>query len=274
MVADQDFPSEHDQDYALALIQGRIAEKRLFEARFLCRRLGDGLGAERRQSLARKLDEALAQVEPLRRRAQALVAEGDHVQAGLVFSQIEAIAVDVPGVAEERRALAGAEALAARLHKLPVEEPEPVVEPIVEVVPAEPEHAGGESAAPVAGPIESPAASPAAQVSVPPASRPAVCPAWMLLAAGGLALGSLALGFLLWNKPSSPPPVAATSTIVIQPLQPIATAVAPVAPPAPEPAPPPVVEVPAPPVPPASTPSEPAVYLGSLQIKSDKKTKR
>ena len=86
MVADQDFPSEHDQDYALALIQGRIAEKRLFEARFLCRRLGDGLGAERRQSLARELDAALAQVEPLRRQAQALVAQGDHHQAGLVYN--------------------------------------------------------------------------------------------------------------------------------------------------------------------------------------------
>ena len=159
MAADQDFPSEHDQDYALALIQGRIAEKRLFEARFLCRRLGDGLGADSRQALARELDEALARVEPLRRQAQVLAAQGEHVQAGIVYSQIEAIAVDVPGVAEERQALAGAEALAARLHREVVVEPEPQVE-VVPMMPAEPLETGDDNPVPVAEPIEPAAAAP------------------------------------------------------------------------------------------------------------------
>ena len=266
MVADQDFPSEHDQDDALALIQGRIAEKRLFEARFLCRRLGDGLGAERRQSLARELDAALAQVEPLRRQAQALVAQGDHLRAGLVYSQIEAIAVDVPGVAEERQALAGAEALAARLHKPLVAEPESVAEVVPAVLMAE----KGESAAPAAAQIEPPAASPAASLSAPQMQGRAWFPGWKLLAAGGLVAGALVCGFLLWKRLATPPSPAATSTIIIQPLQPVETAVAPVVPP------PPVVVEPAPPAPPVPAPDSPtpALHLGSLQIKPVKKNTR
>lgn len=268
MVADQDFPSEHDQDYALTLIRGRIAEKRLFEARFLCRRLGDGLGAGSRHSLARELDRALAQVEPLRRQAQALMAQGEHVQAGLVYSQIEAIAVDVPGIAEERQALAGAEALAARLHKAPVAEQEPRAE----VVPAVTRAEDGESAAPATAQIEPPAAPPAAPLSAPQMPGRFPRPGWKLLAAGGLLLAALALGVLLWQRPTTPPPVAATSTIIIQPLQqPVATVVAPVTLPSPAPEPPPVVEEPSPPVTPEPVSSTPALHLGSLQLKPAKK---
>lgn len=272
MVADQDFPSEHDQDYALALIQGRIAEKRLFEARFLCRRLGDGLGVVRRQALARELDEALAQVEPLRRQAQALVAQGDHYQAGLVYSQIEAIAVDVPGVAEERQALAGAEALAARLHKPPVAEPET----LVEVVPAATMAKDREIVAPDAVQIESSAAPPAAPLSTPQGQGRSSFPGWKLLASGGLVAGALVFGFLLWNKPATPPPPAAASTIIIQPLQPVEMAVSPDTPSPPASEPPPVVAEPATPAPSVPVPdaSTPALHLGSLQIKPVKKNQR
>lgn len=267
MVADQDFPREHDQDYALTLIQGRIAEKRLFEARFLCRRLGEGLGAASRDVLARELDEALAQVERLRGQAQALVTLGDHVQAGLLYSRIEAIAVDVPGVAEERQALAGAEALAARLHKPRAEEPAPTPAVVVSAAVEE----SGEIAAPPTLQVEAAHPSPVVEMSRPslPQQRSPLL-SWKLLAAGGLVLGVLAL-LLLWGRQSTSPPVSSTSTIVIQPLQPVATAVAPVAPPPPAPEPLPVVEEPSPPMTPAPTPSTPALHLGSLQIKSDKK---
>ena len=267
MVADQDFPREHDQDYALTLIQGRIAEKRLFEARFLCRRLGEGLGAARRETLARELDEALAQVEQLRGQAQALVVQSDHVQAGLLYSRIEAIAVDVPGVAEERQALAGAEALAARLHKPRAEEPAPTPAVVVSAAVEE----SGEIAAPPTPQVEAALPSPIAEMSRPslPQQRSPLF-SWKLLAAGGLVLGVLAL-LLLWGRQSTSPPVSSTSTIVIQPLQPVTTAVAPVAPPPPAPEPLPVVEEPSPPVTPAPTPSTPALHLGSRQIKSEKK---
>lgn len=271
MVADQDFPREHDQDYALALIQGRINEKRLFEARFLCRRLGEGLGAASREALARELDEALAQVEQLRGQAQALVAQGDRVQAGLLYSRIEAIAVDVPGVAEEWLALAGAEALAARLNKPRAEEPAP--QPVVASAAVE---GSGEIAAPPTPQVEAALPSPVAEMSRPILPQRSPLLSWKLLAVGGLVLGTVALLLLLWGRQSTSPPVSSTSTIVIQPLQPITTAVAPVAPPPPPPAPEPVplVEEPSPPVTPAPAPSTPALHLGSLQIKSDKKIKR
>lgn len=268
MVA-EDFPREHDQDYALALIQGRIAEKRLFEARFLCRRLGEGLGAASREVLARELDEALAQVEQLRRQVQALVAQGDHVQAGLLYNRIEEIAVDVPGVAEERQALAGAEALAARLHKPRAEEPAPQPAMVASAAVEE----SGEIAAPPTPQVAAAHPSPVAEMSRSSLPQRSSLFSWKLLAAGGLALGVLAL-LLLWGRQSTSPPVSATSTIVIQPLQPVTTAVAPVAPPPPAPEPAPVVEEPSPPVTPAPAPSTPALHLGSLQIKSDKKIKR
>lgn len=268
MVADQNFPREHDQDYALTLIQGRINEKRLFEARFLCRRLGEGLGAASREVLARELDEALAQVEQLRGQAQALVAQGDHVQAGLLYSRIEAIAVDVPGVAEERQALAGAEALAARLNKPRAEEPAP--QPVVVSAAVE---ESGEIAAPPTPQVEAAHPSPVAEMSRPSLPQRSPLLSWKLLAVGGLVLGALAL-LLLWGRQSTSPPVSATSTIIIQPLQPVTTAVAPVALPSPAPEPVPVVEEPSPPVTPAPAPSTPALHLGSLQIKSDTKIKR
>lgn len=268
MVADQYPPSELEQDYTLTLIQGRIAEKRLFEARFLCRRLGDGLGAASRQALARQLDDTLAQVEQLRRQAQALAAQGDHGQAGLLYSQIEAIAVDVPGVAGERQALAGAEALAARLHKSQAEEaaahaPEGLPAPIMAI--------GGKSAAPDEVPVERPSASPVAQGAAPQmSSRRFPRPGWMLLAAGGLLLGTLALVLLLWGRSATSPPPSATSTIVIEPLLPVSTAATvPSSPPAAATPPATTGEE----LPPPETPASPApaLHLGGLTVEPSSK---
>jgi len=269
MVADQDFPGEHDQDYALTLIRARIAEKRLFEARFLCRRLGDGLGAASREALARELDEALSLVEQLRRQVQAVMAQGDHVQAGLLYSRIEDIAVDVPGVAEERQALAGAEALVARLHKPRIEEPAPQPE----VMPTTAVEGSGEIAAPTTAQVEAALPSPVAEMSRPSLPQRSSLLSWKMLAAGGLVLGALALLLLLWGQQSTSPPVSATSTIVIQPLLPVSTAVTPSLPssPAPEPTPPAVVEEPPAPVAPEPASPTPALHLGSLKIEPTRK---
>lgn len=112
------------EDDALALIRLRIKEKRLFEARFLCRKLGAVLGGEQKESLERELNDALGQVEPLRQQARILMGQGEYGPAGDLYARIEAIAIDVPGVADEREILAGTEALAARLlHRSPGEEP-------------------------------------------------------------------------------------------------------------------------------------------------------
>ncbi|WP_306548551.1 hypothetical protein [Desulfobulbus sp.] len=102
-------------DDPVSLIRARMQEKRLFEARFLCRQLVGEIGASEKKALERELTGLLTQVEQLRRQAQALVADGRREQAAAVYGEIAAIAIDVPGVAEEQRALEGAEALVARI---------------------------------------------------------------------------------------------------------------------------------------------------------------
>lgn len=102
-------------DDPVSLIRARMQEKRLFEARFLCRQLVGEIGASEKKALERELIGMLTQVEQLRRQAQALVADGRREQAAGVYGEIAAIAIDVPGVAEEQRALEGAEALVARI---------------------------------------------------------------------------------------------------------------------------------------------------------------
>ena len=119
--------SDETQD----VIRSRIREKRLFEARFLCRKLGQGLTAEQRASLEEQLGAALKQVDQLRNQGKERVACGEYGQARAFYAQLEAIAIDVPGVAEEVKALAGAEALAARLAK-PVKETVAISSPVLE----------------------------------------------------------------------------------------------------------------------------------------------
>lgn len=102
-------------DDPVSLIRARMQEKRLFEARFLCRQLVGEIGASEKKALERELTGLLTQVDQLRRQAQALVADGRRAQAAGVYGEIAAIAIDVPGVAEEQRALESAEALVARI---------------------------------------------------------------------------------------------------------------------------------------------------------------
>jgi len=99
----------------VSLIRSRIREKRLFEARFLCRQLGDALGAKERLALERELTGLMDQVVTLQHQARVLLDEGQKGQVIRLYNEIEAIAIDVPGLAEEKRALAGSEAIIARL---------------------------------------------------------------------------------------------------------------------------------------------------------------
>jgi hypothetical protein len=99
----------------VSLIRSRIKEKRLFEARFLCRQLGDALGAKERLALERELTGLMDQVVTLQRQARVLLDEGRKDQVVLLYNEMEAIAIDVPGLAEEKRALEGSEAIIAKL---------------------------------------------------------------------------------------------------------------------------------------------------------------
>ncbi len=104
-----------DVDNPSALIRGRIRERRIFEARFLCRQLADELGEMERNTLEAELARLLGQVERLRQQARAHAEEGRHQQAARTFREIERIAIDVPGLAAERQALEGARAVLARI---------------------------------------------------------------------------------------------------------------------------------------------------------------
>jgi len=99
----------------VSLIRSRIKGKRLFEARFLCRQLGDALGAKERLALERELTGLLDQVTTLQQQARVLLDEGQKDQVVRLYNEMEAIAIDVPGLAEEKRALEGSEAIFAKL---------------------------------------------------------------------------------------------------------------------------------------------------------------
>ncbi|MDD2465200.1 MAG: hypothetical protein PHI97_14475 [Desulfobulbus sp.] len=129
MVASRQSQPLFSSDDTLAVIRSRINEKRLFEAHFLCRKLGHDLIAAQRTAVEQQLAASLKQVEQLRSDAKVLVARGELGPGRELYARIESIAIDVPGVPEEIKALAGAEALEARLSKpvLPVKEITPVV---------------------------------------------------------------------------------------------------------------------------------------------------
>ena len=236
-------------DDPVSLIRARMQEKRLFEARFLCRQLVGEIGASEKKALERELTGLLTQVEQLRRQAQALVADGRREQAAAVYGEIAAIAIDVPGVAEEQRALEGAEALVARIagKTAALERPHLAPAPRVDVQ------------AQASMVDDSPQALPKQQKK--PGRR-----VWLAVS----LLGILALlALLVWrggrhaSAPQSTTPPPAAQTITIRPLDLPAPAVE---------QPPPLQQVQqaaepvAPPVEPENVPASPSLKLGTLQV--------
>lgn len=241
-------------DDPVSLIRARMQEKRIFEARFLCRQLVGEIGASEKKALERELTGLLTQVEQLRRQAQALVADGRREQAAGVYGEIAAIAIDVPGVAEEQRALESAEALVARIAGKTATLERPDLEPAPRV----------DVQAQASTVDESPQAPPKQQK---PGRR-----VWLAVS----LLGILALlALLVWrggrhaSAPQSTPPPPAAQTITIRPLdlpspaveqpqqpqrlqqvQPLQQAAEPVAPP----------------VEPENVPASPSLKLGTLQV--------
>ena len=102
-------------DNPSALIRARIREKRIFEARFLCRQLGGELGAMEKSALEGELARVMAQVDKLRKQAIAYAGAGKLQLAAKAYREIERIAVDVPDLAAERQRIDGAEAVLAKV---------------------------------------------------------------------------------------------------------------------------------------------------------------
>ncbi|MCL1979584.1 MAG: hypothetical protein FWG62_00710, partial [Proteobacteria bacterium] len=113
MPGDAEFSPEH-LAHPAARIRARLKERRVLEARFLLRQFEDELDAGERQALEQEVSRRLAEVERLRHQAKAAAAEGRREEAGRLYRALEQLAADVPGLPEERAALAGAEALFSR----------------------------------------------------------------------------------------------------------------------------------------------------------------
>lgn len=118
-----------------SLIRSRIKEKRIFEARFLHRQLGSAIADKEKKALERELSGSLEQVKKLQQQVREYIEQGQNNLAVKLYLDIEQIAIDVPGLAEEKKALAGAEALVSRVTGKTVERQPEVLLP--SVTPAE-----------------------------------------------------------------------------------------------------------------------------------------
>ncbi|WP_028317600.1 hypothetical protein [Desulfobulbus elongatus] len=124
--------AEFAAEQPAARIRARIGERRVLEARFLLRQFSEALDAGERQALIREVSRLLAEAERLRHLARTAAAEGRRGEAARLYDDIEQVAVDLPGLAEERAAQAGAAAIFSRMAaQEPVGElPEPAAEPV------------------------------------------------------------------------------------------------------------------------------------------------
>jgi hypothetical protein len=223
-----------------ALIRSRIREKRIFEARFLCRQLSAELGGPEKDALTRELSQLQDRVEKLQQRARACVALGEYQQANALYRDIELIAIDVPGLDEEKNALEGAAAIIAKIAGKAVEH-EPKVLPRA------------------SAPTESPKViAPSAAVNRRPRRLPRL---WLVVGVLGMSLLVILL-FSLRRPPEEKPLAVAPEPSQVQPAQKIF-----INPLVPGPSAP--LDQPDQEVSPAGTSSSPSssVQVGTLQVK-------
>ena len=107
--------AEFSPEHPAARIRAKLEQRRVLEARFLLRQFSDEIDAGQRQALEQEVKRLLAEVERLRHQARTAAVEGRREEAGKLYRDIEQLVVDVPGLPEERAALAGAEAVFYRL---------------------------------------------------------------------------------------------------------------------------------------------------------------
>jgi len=199
-------PAPPSMENPVPLIRFRIKEKRLFEARFLYRQLGDAIGKKEKAALERELAGLIQQVDTLQQQARKFLAEGRREQAARLYREMEAIAVDVPGLTEDKRALEGAAALAAKIaSRAAAPEPEPSLPPSIPAV-AAPVEDGRDDALP----------------APPEQGKKRTGRLWLAAGLAGLALLLLLLFWRGAAKDPAPvsPPAPPAQNILIRPLVP------------------------------------------------------
>ena len=172
------FTSRRSDDDPVQLIRAKIAERRIFEARFLFRQFANEIPTGEKMQLAEQLGGLLSRADHLLQRARSHAAGGEREQAARLYREIEGLVIDMPGVAEEVKALADATALMEKIGARPVEAPD-AEEPPEQSEPMQP--------------AEAEAKQGNGQPAVEPPSR------WtgrIWLAA--LAIGLVAVGLLAW----------------------------------------------------------------------------
>ncbi|WP_310599041.1 hypothetical protein [Desulfobulbus sp.] len=203
--------AEFSPEDPAARIRARMKERRVLEARFLLRQFSDGIETEQRQALEREVSRLLAEVERLRHLARSAAAEGRREEAGKLYRDIERLVVDVPGLSEERAALAGAEAVFSRLSSRPdaARQPGPADGPPLatgrDVALPEQSLAGTAGAGqgqPVAASVDS---SVSATAALPPPRRSHRFRGLWLAVIAGAGLAVLVL-LLIWQGRSKEPP--------------------------------------------------------------------
>jgi hypothetical protein len=199
---------EFPVDNPSALIRSRIRERRIFEARFLCRQLGTEIEAKEKHALDRELTDLLAQVNTLRQLARQHIAEGRNDLADKLYLDIEQIAIDVPGLAEEKKNLAGVATLFARTAGKGAEEQKaPTGAPVVPVAPI--------TKTVQAAPLAAQKPSLANQLR----QRLQQVPRQWLLAIGIVCLVALALLLLLRNSQNRQNPLPPAASLIAPPKQ-------------------------------------------------------
>jgi hypothetical protein len=236
MPGDAEFSPEHP----VARIRAKLEQRRVLEARFLLRQFSGEIDAGERQALEQEIRRRLDEMERLRHQARRAAAEGQREEAGKLYSDVERLVVDVPGLPEERASLAGAEAIFSRTAAQDTGErwPEPVDEPGLmpdrEAAKRDPLAAAGEAGLKAEQQASGPAGQETANLHTGHRRRSAGL--WIAVAAcaGLAALLLLTLQARLHNKPSAMPPASAplpAHTIVTGPADPGGTAASPKPPP-------------------------------------------
>ena len=100
-----------------AIIQDRIAARRLYEARFLFRQLADELSPASREQLGTMLEDTIHGLEQKHRDAMYFAGQEKHDQAMELLREIELATIDFPDLEREKQRLSPVDPILESLNR-------------------------------------------------------------------------------------------------------------------------------------------------------------